>query len=294
MLPAQIDTVIDQLMVLEVMNVHLSGCNPLLHLDLVKRVVERIRQQQRFPVGIVLHTNGIGLTPDFLDYAVENKIGFNFSLFATSADGYQPLSQNSAAFALVNTAMQQCQERQIPFITCVVLPPQAQETWLARKVHASQTGSQRVLFTEFISTLQPEPVTSVPVNEPRERTFNRDYFFFRKRSNVCLFGTLAIDAQLRLRPCPMITDCLGDLTQETIHDILQNKETMPYWNYTKRQVKVCQDCEFRYLCADCSMVEQETENQPELLKAICGYNPYTGCWPSQEHLSAEPAYVLEG
>jgi len=295
MTPEDIQRIVDELMALEVINIHLTGCNPLLHPNLVRCVVERVRGQERFPVGLTLHTNGAGLDKDFLADAVENKLAFNFSLFGDSAEAYERVCGNAAAFEEVQAAMRMCREQAVPFTTCAVLPPYDPTPYPKRKDNAAATGSQRVLFTEFVTQKNGavSPVCSVPVNEPREPRFAREYFFFRKRFNVCMFGTLAIDVDLRLHPCPMGTEQMGDLKRESLYTIMREAKFKSYWGYTKSHVPVCKDCEFRYLCADCSTIERLTESRPELRGVICGYNPYTGHWPSAERIGAEALHPAE-
>ena len=53
---------------------------------------------------------------------------------------------------------------------------------------------------------------------------------------------------------------------------------MSYTNLiSKDQVKVCKDCEFRYMCSDCSAFTKNPEDKfDKPLK--CNYNPYTAKW----------------
>lgn len=279
-----IQKIVDELSELEVMNFHLSGGNPLLHKELLKNTVEQIRNQQHFPVGILIHTNGTGFDEDFLTFAREANLSFVFSLFGDSAEDYDHLCGNAAAFEVAQTAIRTCLDYKIPFAICVVLPQHDSSLWTTRRDAAVSLGSQQVLFTEFVTREGGHvlPVSSVPTNEPREQIFQRDYYFFRKRFNICLSGIMAIDSQLGLHPCPMIMEQVVNLRSTSIRNVIKEGKLKPYWRYTKSHVPVCKECELRFLCADCSVVERQSENEPELRNAICGYNPITGRWTSKE------------
>jgi len=69
----------------------------------------------------------------------------------------------------------------------------------------------------------------------------------------------------------------GNIKDTTLEDALKKRGFKKYWNINKDKIKVCQDCEFRYICTDCrAYLEDPKDIYSKPLK--CGYDPYTGKW----------------
>lgn len=95
--------------------------------------------------------------------------------------------------------------------------------------------------------------------------------------NSCLNRKIAIDAEGNIKNCPSMPQSFGNIKDTTLAEALAHPDFKKYWNITKDQVKVCQDCEFRYICTDCrAYLEDPQDDYSKPLK--CGYDPYTGQW----------------
>jgi len=69
----------------------------------------------------------------------------------------------------------------------------------------------------------------------------------------------------------------GNIKEVSLVEAIGHAEFKAFWNTTKDQVKVCQDCEFRYICTDCrAYIEEPEDKYSKPLK--CGYDPYSGEW----------------
>jgi len=69
----------------------------------------------------------------------------------------------------------------------------------------------------------------------------------------------------------------GNISSISLKEIISNENFSRLWTINKDEIKVCQDCEFRYVCTDCrAYIENKEDIYSKPLK--CGYNPYTCEW----------------
>jgi len=94
--------------------------------------------------------------------------------------------------------------------------------------------------------------------------------------NNCLNKKISIDVNGEIKNCPAMSNSYGNIKDTTITDALNNEAYKEYWYITKDQVKVCCDCEFRYICIDCRAFTNKGGkfDKPEK----CKYDPYTAKW----------------
>jgi SPASM domain peptide maturase of grasp-with-spasm system len=98
-----------------------------------------------------------------------------------------------------------------------------------------------------------------------------------KTYNSCLNRKISVDKSGNIKNCPGMKTSFGHVENTLLADVLENDNFKKIWSVNKDSIKVCQDCEFRYICQDCrayTIDEQDPYSKP--LK--CKYNPYTGSW----------------
>lgn len=102
-------------------------------------------------------------------------------------------------------------------------------------------------------------------------------FFENKLYNGCLNRKVSVDAFGEIKNCPSMEASFGNYNSTRLDHIIYQPAFQEKWNITKDQIKVCQDCEFRYACTDCRAY---TENPGDLYSKPlkCGYDPYTCTW----------------
>jgi sulfatase maturation enzyme AslB (radical SAM superfamily) len=171
--------VIDQLITLDVMNIHLSGGNPLLRKDLLHGLIERVRSLSKISVGIIIQTNGLGISSDFLDFAVEQNVGFSFSLFGDNDKAYTRRFGREGIFNEIFTSIEACIERKIPFRVCNFLTPESPSNSSPPNFFPNDgQGPEYIFFTELVKDeAGVYPLRSVQVDHPREDHFEPQYFF---------------------------------------------------------------------------------------------------------------------
>jgi len=95
--------------------------------------------------------------------------------------------------------------------------------------------------------------------------------------NSCLDRKISIDAEGNIKNCPSMKESFGNIRDTTLAEAIEKPGFKKYWDINKDKIRVCKDCEFRYICTDCrAYVEDPEDFLSKPLK--CGYNPYTGEW----------------
>lgn len=98
-----------------------------------------------------------------------------------------------------------------------------------------------------------------------------------KLYNSCLNRKISIDVNGEIKNCPSMQQSYGNIKDTTLEEALNKQGFKDVWNIKKDDVKICQDCEYRYICQDCrAYIENPDDMYSKPLK--CGYNPYTGIW----------------
>lgn len=92
--------------------------------------------------------------------------------------------------------------------------------------------------------------------------------------NKCLNRKLSITADGQIKNCPCLAKVYGNIRDCSIVEIFRSNEFQKYWDITKDKIRVCKDCEYRYICNDCRGFITNIYDKP--LK--CKYNPYKQVW----------------
>lgn len=94
-----------------------------------------------------------------------------------------------------------------------------------------------------------------------------------KKFNSCLYKKISIDTLGNIKNCPSMNKSFGNCNIETLKNVAKDQEFKRIWYICKDQIKVCKDCEFRYMCSDCRcFIEDKNDIYSKPLK--CSYNPY--------------------
>jgi SPASM domain peptide maturase of grasp-with-spasm system len=113
--------------------------------------------------------------------------------------------------------------------------------------------------------------------KPSYFTSNIPTFTESQKFNSCLNKKISIDEEGNIKNCPSMKESFGNIKDTTLQEALNKNGFKKYWNINKDKIKICQDCEFRYVCTDCrAYTEDPNDKYSKPLK--CGYNPYTAEW----------------
>jgi SPASM domain peptide maturase of grasp-with-spasm system len=103
-------------------------------------------------------------------------------------------------------------------------------------------------------------------------------FMENKLYNGCLNRKISIDAIGDIKNCPSMTRSYGNIGSRTLKDVVDKEEGFrKLWAINKDQVKICKDCEYRYMCTDCRAYLQDPSDAYSK-PAKCKYNPYLAKW----------------
>ena len=106
---------------------------------------------------------------------------------------------------------------------------------------------------------------------------NTSLFTESQNFNNCLYKKIGVDVEGNIKNCPSTSTIYGHISNHSIKEISLNMEFQKIGAIHKDQIKVCQDCEFRYICTDCrAFLKKDDEFTAK--PARCGYNPYKGSW----------------
>ncbi len=122
------------------------------------------------------------------------------------------------------------------------------------------------------SDLDCGSITKRELLRPSASTFNELRYF-----NGCLNRKISVDENGQVRNCPAMGRSFGHHQSIALSDIVGGASFQRAWRVRKDEIKVCQDCQYRYACTDCrAFLEDPHTDDSKPLK--CGYDPYTDSW----------------
>jgi len=99
--------------------------------------------------------------------------------------------------------------------------------------------------------------------------------------NTCLHKKLFIDGNGNIKNCPFSENTFGNILNDDIEKIIKTASFKKFWRITKDKIKVCKDCEFRYICTDCRVFIKD-KNDIYSQPSNCYYNPYIAKWKGED------------
>lgn len=71
----------------------------------------------------------------------------------------------------------------------------------------------------------------------------------------------------------------GKIEKEDLKQVILNPKIKEFWRISKDKIKVCKDCEFRYICPDGVIPFKEKQSDSLYVKKKkCDYDPYKNTW----------------
>lgn len=95
--------------------------------------------------------------------------------------------------------------------------------------------------------------------------------------NSCLNRKLSVDSKGFIKNCPSQKLNYGHIKNESLSEVIKNNQFQSFWKIKKDDIKICKDCEHRYICTDCRIFTQD-QNDPFSKPQKCSYDPYTAAW----------------
>jgi SPASM domain peptide maturase of grasp-with-spasm system len=107
----------------------------------------------------------------------------------------------------------------------------------------------------------------------RQFVINQLFFIEAHHRNSCLNGKVYITKNGDIKNCFHSSIIYGNITKNTIQEIIQNSDFCNLWQVTKDDIEICQDCMYRYMCVDCRCFLSNPKNIKSK-PSFCKYNPY--------------------
>lgn len=85
--------------------------------------------------------------------------------------------------------------------------------------------------------------------------------------HLCLNGSIFIDADGGIYPCPAKSECIGNILTEKPEKIFSEDGLYKWWKLSKHKCEACSECIYRYGCEDC--IVAETLNSELKTRFIC-------------------------
>ncbi len=143
----------------------------------------------------------------------------------------------------------------------------------APKTSILEFDLSEITFTEQVITDN----THCGIISPSYFSINIKTFTEAQQHNSCLNRKISIDVNGDIKNCPSLPQSYGNIATTSLHEALLQQNFKDLWYINKDQIKVCQDCEFRYVCTDCRAFISNPEDKFSK-PSKCNYNPYTAEW----------------
>lgn len=88
-----------------------------------------------------------------------------------------------------------------------------------------------------------------------------------REGHQCLKGSIFIDADGSIYPCPAKSECIGNIMIDKAEQIFSEEGLYKWWKLSKHKYEACAGCIYRYGCEDC--IVAETLNMESKAKFIC-------------------------
>ncbi|QHI35357.1 hypothetical protein IMCC3317_07030 [Kordia antarctica] len=130
-----------------------------------------------------------------------------------------------------------------------------------------EEGSLDAILTKRISSVHDFVLNQKAYRE----SLKRNLFFNRKAY---------VDNKGNIKNYYNSKNVFGTIEKDDIKSVISSKSFRKIWKVTKDKIKICQSCEFRYVCPDNRIPETKSKLKNELYEhtSICNYDPQTTEW----------------
>lgn len=237
---------------------------------------------------ITVFTNASLLTSELIELFAQKKIKVRFSLYGHTPDVHDTITQVAGSFYKTIENVKKLLARNVCVTPAIVIMKQNQEFIenlidFVKEIGLRYTGFD-VIRNVYGGCQKAYAPTNENVLKSKQRkkpffTITKERFEKALAHNTCWYGKFVVMPDGKIAPCIFErTMILGDLTKQTIQDVLKSDQLNYAWNYDFSKVNYCKDCEFRFACRDCRPLGLSTHNCIAEKNPRCLYNPYTGRW----------------
>jgi len=116
-----------------------------------------------------------------------------------------------------------------------------------------------------------------------QQNFTMNLFNYNEslKYNFAYNRTLFIDSYGNVKRYITDESIFGNVKTDDLNKIVKNKEIIDFWGINKDKIRVCKDCEFRYICPDGSIPLKTVDEKHYTSSQSCYYSPYSNIWSNE-------------
>lgn len=237
---------------------------------------------------ITVFTNASILSDPIIELLANRHVKVRFSLYGHDAETHDGITQVQGSFDKTIQNVKKMIAAGIQVTPAVVIMKQNENYIEDIKQFIINLGLKyegydviREVFEGTQSFYAPTKQEIIDSKKRKAPSFHISKENFQKAlsHNTCWYGKFAITPTGKVIPCIFERKIeLGDVTKQSISNILSSEPLRRHWNLDFSQIEYCKDCEYRYACKDCRPLGMAKCNNIKAKNPRCLYNPYTGTW----------------
>ena len=237
---------------------------------------------------ITVFTNASLLTTELINLFSQKNIKVRFSLYGHTGQVHDSITQVAGSFNKTIENVKKMQSCNIFVTPAIVIMKQNQEFIDEIIAFVKRMGLKYTGYDVIRNVYGGRQSSYTPTNErilnskKRKKPFftiTKERFEKALHHNTCWYEKFVIMPNGKIAPCIFErTMILGDLTKQTVAEVLNSNQLKYAWDYDFSKINYCKDCEFRFACKDCRPLGLSTNNCMNEKNPRCTYNPYTGKW----------------
>ena len=275
--------IVNQLKEYNPQNIILIGGEPLLYVD-IANLIKHVRSE--IPnATIVLYSNLTFLKKEIIDCIKNNNVKVVTSIYADNAEIHDSITTKEGSFqktiqniktlkglgvdvkanTVIMSKNQSVVDKTVSFIK--------ELTDYSPKIDEIRPTTKKLESLIPTKSIRKNVIKSIgDIEKPTKSKIIRAI-----SGNSCWQGKINISYDGYISPCIMQNPEMIEkynLKNTTVKNIIEEYIIPKFWMLSKDKIRICSDCEFRYLCNDCRPLAKALEMRAD----NCNYDPYSGKW----------------
>lgn len=289
-------TVIDELYDMGCRDIQLIGGEPFCY----KNIYEIIKYlHEKGFKKITNFTNATLINKDNIEILKKYNVNTRFSLYGYNAETHEAVTQIKGSFEKTVNAIKLLKENNLNVSVAVILMKENElyidniKKFIVEDLRIDYNGYD-VIRPSCINDNIEHRIKDYSLLSNRYYTFPRfritkKQFEYNHFYNACLNEKIAVASNGDILPCIFSRNSIiGNVKSTTLHDLIQNIQKS--WEITKNEIRICQNCEYRYACSDCRPLALGVFDDRFAKYPRCCYSPEEGVWKNIEQFTQEIDY----
>jgi len=213
--------------------------------------------------NFLIFTNGTLVDAKIIDFIKKYNVKLRIQILASTDAVYEKITNYSKAQTIISNNLRMLQSNHIDFdLVLFVTSLNENEVEIIVKYYNQFITKDKKIK---LDTIYPNSQNDFCPKSRIESLFNKKKFLremhiedfcYANKFHNCYGHNLAISADGNIFPCIMSRNLLlGNISENTIADILRNSKYDHYRRLTKDKIDGCKQCAFKYGCFDCRAIE---------------------------------------